>query len=104
MDMPSPSTFHHEIPLWKRKWASDESCLSLSEALQQCKQIKYSNIHRILHILLVKPVTSCSVERANSSLRFVKSPFRSTMGEERLNALLLMFIHKDINIDYGKIY
>jgi len=41
----------------------------------------------------VAPVTSATVERSNSSWRFVKSGFRSTMREDRLNTLLLLFIH-----------
>jgi len=47
----------------------------------------------------VAPVTSETVERSNSSLRFVKSGFRSTRREDRLNALFLLFIHKDIALD-----
>ena len=39
----------------------------------------------------------------NSSLRFVKNVYQSTMREERLNALLLLFIHKDIALDYAAI-
>ena len=39
----------------------------------------------------------------NSSLRFVKNVYRSSMREERLNALLLLFIHKDIPLDYAAI-
>ena len=51
----------------------------------------------------VAPVTSATVERSNSSLRFVKSGFRNTMREDRLNTLLLLFIHKDIALDYDAI-
>ena len=50
----------------------------------------------------VFPVTSATVERSNSSLCFVKSGFRSTTRESHLNALLL-FIHKDIALDYDAI-
>jgi len=52
---------------------------------------------------MIAPVTSATVERGNSSLRFVKSGFGSTMREDRLNALLLLFIHKDIALDYDEI-
>jgi len=48
-------------------------------------------------------VKSSSVERANSSLKYIKNPLRSTMGEDRFNALLLMYVHKDIQIDINKI-
>jgi len=49
---------------------------------------------------MIAPVSGATVEHSNSSLRFVKSGFRSTTREDRLNALLLLFIHKDIALDY----
>ena len=52
---------------------------------------------------MIAPVTSATMERSNSSLRIVDSGFRSTMIEDRLNALLLLFIHKDIALDYDAI-
>ena len=52
---------------------------------------------------MIAPVTSATVKRSNSSLRFVKSGFRSTMREDRLNALLLLFIRKDIALNYNAI-
>ena len=52
---------------------------------------------------MIAPVTSATVERSNSSLYFVKSGFRITMREDRLNTLLLLFIHKDIALDYDAI-
>jgi len=52
---------------------------------------------------MIAPVTSTTVEPSNSSLRLVKSGFRSTMREDPLNTLLLLFIHKDIALDYDAI-
>lgn len=63
----------------------------------------FPNITKVIHLLLLTSVTSSSVERANSSLRFIKSYLRSTMGGERFNALMLLFIHKDIKVDVSKI-
>ena len=40
---------------------------------------------------------------SNSSLRFAKNVYRSTMREERLNALLLLCIQKDKALDYAAI-
>ena len=36
-------------------------------------------------------------------IRFIKNSFRSTMGEDRFNALLLLYVHKDIEIDISKV-
>ena len=63
----------------------------------------FPNIIRVLSILLTTAATSASVERANSALRHVKTDFRSMMGEERLNALLLVHIHRNIFLEYNKI-
>ena len=57
----------------------------------------------LLHLLLVAPVTSASVERANSSLDFVLTDRRSTMGQDRLNDLILLYAHKDIQLDYEQL-
>ena len=69
--------------------------------MKNMKEI-FPNITRVLGILTTA-ATSPSVERANSSLRHVKIDFRSMMGEERLNALLLVHIHRDIFLEYNKI-
>ena len=61
----------------------------------------FLNVTRVLSILLRTAATSASEERENSALRHVK--IRSMMGEERLNALLLVYIRRDIFLDYDKI-
>ena len=63
----------------------------------------FPNIRKIYIMLLSTSVTGSSVLRANSSLRFVKTLFRSTMGSTRFNALVLMFIHTDVELNYDKI-
>jgi len=73
---------------------------TLQETLKACSSSLYPSVHTILRLLLITPVTSATVERSNSSLRFVKNVYHSTMGEERLNALLLLFIHQDIPLNY----
>jgi len=52
---------------------------------------------------MLTPITTCTVERSNSSLRFVKTVYPSNMGQERLNALLLLFIYRDIELNYEKV-
>ena len=65
--------------------------------------VRFLQFAKILHLLLLTSVTSSTVERANSSLRFIKNSFRSTMGEDRFNALILLYVHKDIEIDISKV-
>jgi hypothetical protein len=54
-------------------------------------------------LLLLTSVTSSSTERVNSSLKLIKNGMRSTMGEDQLNALLLLYVHRDIKLDYDQI-
>ena len=62
------------------------------EALKKCDKEAFPNINRILQLLCTYPVTTSESERTFSSLR------RSTMTEERLNGLALMYLHKDIEV------
>jgi len=50
-------------------------------------------------ILLTLPVTTASVDRGFSKLSLVKTKLRSTMGQERLEALLLSSVEKDVLLE-----
>ena len=107
-DLPSESNFSQEIQLWKQNWANEKNIpTTLSETLtyiitKNMKEI-FPNVTRVLSILLTAAATSASVERTNSVLRHAKTDFRSMMGEERLNVLLLVYVHRDIFFDYDEI-
>ena len=81
---------------------TEKPCI-LQEELAACKKGLYSKLHTILRLLMIGPVPSATVEGSNSSLRFVKSCFGITMREDRLNALSLLFIYKDVALDYDVI-
>ena len=57
----------------------------------------------ILRLLLMLPVSAATVERGHSSFKAVKTKLRSTTTEDRINALLLLYVHKDIRLNYDKI-
>ena len=42
-------------------------------------------------------------KKSSSTLQQLRTDFRSMMGEERLNAFSLLYIHRDIFLDYDKI-
>ena len=48
-------------------------------------------------------VTSCKCERSISGIRRLKTFLRTSMGEERMNGLLLLHIHYDMKIDIESI-
>jgi len=47
------------------------------------------------------PVTSCTCERTFSKLTIVKNKLRNTIVQERLNALLFLFVEQELtnNVD-----
>ena len=105
-DLPAIDSLAQEIDRWVRRWKSvDHESLpkTLSKTYNSTEKGLYPNISCILHLLLVAPVTSASVEQANSALDYVKTDLRGTMGQERLNDLILLYVHKDIVLDYKKL-
>ena len=67
------------------------------------RDIIFQNIFKILKEFVTIPVTSCSRERTFSKLSFIKTKLRSTMQQDRLDALLTISIEQEsaynINID-----
>lgn len=108
-DMPCPFTFKQEVRTWVQQWSGhaekpDKIATTLQRLSEEGLSEKlFPNIVVILRTLLTLPATSASVERANSALKYVKNVYRSSMSEDRLNALILMYVHKDIQLDYDKI-
>ena len=96
------------MKLWKRYWANkNKKPKSLSQTISVIseKQIgeMFPNVMRVLKILLVIPATSASVEISNSILRYIKNIYRNSVSEPRLNAVILTYVHRYINLDYDKI-
>lgn len=68
------------------------------EALDVCDVQFYKQIYRLLQISATLPVTVASSERSFSTLRRLKTYLRNKTGEERLNGLALLNIHRDIQV------
>ena len=54
-----------------------------------------SQVSRAVQLVLVMPATNATSERSFSALRRVKSYLRSMMGQQRLNNLMVLHVHKD---------
>ena len=65
-------------------------------------ELTFPNIATLLKIGLTTPITSCSSERSFSELRLVKTYLRSTMAEERLSILAIIFCNKDLRVNTEK--
>ena len=70
---------------------------TICEMFNVCKFPKtmLSEVDKVLRLYLTLPLTSPSAERCFSGLRRLKSYFRSTMTQKRLNQLMLLYAHND---------
>lgn len=92
--LPSANTMDQELTMWYSRFSSEKS---LIEAYQiSVQSVNYPNISYLLKVMLTLAVTSATTERANSSLKFIKSKLRSTISQRSLNAFVLAYKHKDI--------
>ena len=101
-DLPAPISLDVELDMWCNSWAGNELAEGLytpEKALRHIDKDYFPNIHTFMVLMVTLPVTSCESERSISLLKFIKSKLRSSMVEERLNALTLMYFHKDVHID-----
>jgi len=57
--------------------------------------VPFPNIHLLLKVLAVLPVSTASPERVFSKLECMLTAIRLTMSEERLEALVLLQAHSD---------
>ena len=55
----------------------------------------FSEVVLLMKLILVLPATNGTTERSFSVMRRVKSHLRSTMGQERLNNLMILHVHKE---------
>jgi len=63
--------------------------------LLEYSKIYFPDITIALEIFLSLPATSCTAERSFSSLQRVKTWFRSTTGEDRLNGLCMLSVYSE---------
>ena len=77
----------------------DDALDTLQASLAACEQKLFPNNFLCLYLLMVVPVSTAATERSHSRLQIVKTKLQSSMGQQRLNALMLLYIHKDIPVD-----
>ena len=107
-DLPNRITFAAEVEMWKQKCRDlvphDQlEKMRLVDALTFADKEFFPNVYEVLKLILTLPVGSFPCERSFSMLRRLKDWSRSTMTEERLNGLALLYIHQDKQIDKGKV-
>jgi len=63
----------------------------------------FPNLDTAFRIFLTFMLTNVSVERSFSQLKRIKNPYRTTMGQERLDSLSLLCIEADVlrSVDFN---
>ena len=54
----------------------------------------FSEVERLVRIMMTFPISSCAAERSFSALRRLKNWLRNSMGQERLNAITLCHVNQ----------
>ena len=60
----------------------------------------YPSLEVLLQILTIGPVTAATNERSFSALTYLEAYLRLTKKEACLNGLALLFVHRELNINF----
>lgn len=97
-DLSEPDIVIAEIKTWKnvlKRTEVNQKPKTVIQFLQFCDEDLFPNVCKLLKLLCLLPVTTCTSERSFSSLRRLKTYLRSTVSEDRLNGLAMLSIHRN---------
>ena len=57
----------------------------------------------LIQILATLPVTTATNNRSFSALKYSKTYLQNTTKEVRLNGLALLYVHRDISLDFEQV-
>ena len=105
LDDLSFKSLHAELSLWGHHWKNCSANLpdNVSAILKQISFSCFPFIKRVLRILGTITVSSRARERSFSSMKLLKTYNRSTMTNNRLNALAILYVHLDIHLSSEKV-
>lgn len=104
--LPASGSIDTELHCWRVKWQSSDDAASLctpAKVLAVIDSDFFPNLDTLFKIGCTLAVTSAECERSVSRLRYLKTYLRSTMTEERLNGLALLYTHRDISCDAERV-
>ena len=64
------------------------------KSLSTAEKSLLSEVCTLLQLVIVMPATNAISERSFSALKNVKTYLRTTMNQERLNNLMVLFVHQ----------
>ena len=90
-----------EFELWRNSWRKRVDAnlpLTIDQLLKEMRGYRdfYPNTYRLFIIFATLPVSVATAERSFSTLKLVKTFLRNTMADDRLSALALLHIHKNV--------
>ena len=65
------------------------------ESLSSIQRSLLDQVSRVVQLVLVLPATNATSEHSFSALRRVKSYLQSTMSQQKVNNLMLLYVHKE---------
>ena len=74
---------------------STKACITFLQELSFLARTYFSEVVRVVELILVMPATNAVSERSFSIMSRTKSYLRSTMREDRLNHLMTLHIYQD---------
>ena len=87
-------TFHANFKI--EDSMSIHNVIEMMKNMTEAQKNLFSEVVKLTRLLLVVPATNAVSERSFSAMRRLKTYLRSTMKQERLNAIMIMHIHKDL--------
>ena len=63
----------------------------------------YPSLAVLIQILATLPVTTATNKRSFGALKYLKTYLRNTTKEVRLNGLALLYVHRDISLDFEQV-
>ena len=63
----------------------------------------YPSLAVLIQILATLPITTATNERSFSALKYLKTYLRNTTNEMGLNGLALLYVHRDIGLDFEQV-
>src|SRR6218665_1707237 len=87
-----------QMPLFRRKRPVKTVIEAASIIREMVPEVRgeFSEIEKLVRLLLVCPASSAEAERSFSALRRLKTWLRSTMTETRLNSVVVCNTHQDL--------
>ena len=82
---------------------SETNEIPLQDTLKIANSDFFPNVHSILKLVLTLLVGSIPCDRSFSAMQRLKNWSRSTMADNRLTGLALLFIHRDVTISRDNI-